>query len=118
LNAEELVRQQDPACAKLPPLLDEESNLPIYPTTKCDPTNCVAPCSESFVDEIESRFSGNLAEKDDGQEPFCDEYLGSTDGDDEVRNNSLLILFFVVACTIRFKRPKTVGSTGHFKMCS
>ncbi|KAI6190532.1 Tetratricopeptide repeat protein 17 [Aphelenchoides bicaudatus] len=84
LNAEELVRQENPICATLPELLDEEQNLLIYPSTQCNPTDCLTPCKEEFIKDIETRFSSKLTERGDGQEPFCDELPDNTDGDEEL----------------------------------
>lgn len=84
LNAEELVKRDDPSC-DLPQLLDDESPLPIYPTMYCESdSTCLAPCSEDFTREVEKRFGNGNSDEEDGQEPFCDEFVGSEDSDDEV----------------------------------
>lgn len=84
INAEELVKKSDPLCASLPPLLDDDPNLSIYPSTHCSSlAECRAPCPEDLTNEIEGMYEGE-SENDDAQEPFCDELIGSEDSDDEV----------------------------------
>jgi hypothetical protein len=77
------VKRDDPICADLPQLLDDEPTPSIYSTIFCKSALCTNECPEDFKNDIEKRFKVEN-QKDDGQEPFCDEFIGSDDLDEEV----------------------------------